>query len=418
MGSMVFVAMRHRDEGAIAILVAVLATVLFGFGALVVDLGMARTIRQQAQDSADAAALAGADALYEVSSSPNYRRALQAVRRSARANFGVFIGAGCRATVEDAAGVVWDGGRRSSTTCIQFGRVSGEASTQVFVAMPPRHVDAAFGGLFGYSGIDVRGQAVAGTITTSIALCGLCVFDTVTAQSGARILVHGGGSFSAVDGQLADEPGIVTVTDGGKITFDPPTPSPTSPTPPITSSAYNPGPAIAPWAMVDPLLNRPTPGTGSDTFPVTPCTDATKRLSPGTYDGLDITGDCVLRRGVFVVTGPINVAPGASLTGTGATLVLTGSASLDNQGTLLLGGTASGFSIYSESTYPLVLGGSSITLGADVYARSNSVDISAAQVDVDGTMVTGALDLSPSSVLSVTAGGAPVVLHGELGLVQ
>lgn len=50
--------MRRNDEGAVAVVVAVLAVVLFGFGALVIDVGAMYTERRQLQNGADAGALA------------------------------------------------------------------------------------------------------------------------------------------------------------------------------------------------------------------------------------------------------------------------------------------------------------------------------------------------------------------------
>ena len=47
------------DRGAVAVLTAVLAVMLFGLAAFVVDLGIARDNRRQAQNTADAAALGG-----------------------------------------------------------------------------------------------------------------------------------------------------------------------------------------------------------------------------------------------------------------------------------------------------------------------------------------------------------------------
>jgi len=47
-----------RDDGAVAVLVAILAVVLFGIAALVVDLGMAMETRRDAQKAADLTALA------------------------------------------------------------------------------------------------------------------------------------------------------------------------------------------------------------------------------------------------------------------------------------------------------------------------------------------------------------------------
>ena len=50
-----------RDEqGAVAILTALVMVVLMLFVAIVVDLGMARDVRRQSQNAGDAAALAGA----------------------------------------------------------------------------------------------------------------------------------------------------------------------------------------------------------------------------------------------------------------------------------------------------------------------------------------------------------------------
>ena len=51
------------DRGAVALVVAVLALVLFGIGALAVDLGNSFTRRRAVQTTADLAALAGAQSL-------------------------------------------------------------------------------------------------------------------------------------------------------------------------------------------------------------------------------------------------------------------------------------------------------------------------------------------------------------------
>ncbi|MGZ4632590.1 MAG: hypothetical protein ACXV2G_08000, partial [Actinomycetes bacterium] len=152
-------------------------------------------------------------------------------------------------------------------------------------------------------------------------------------------------------------------------------------------------------------------------FGVTPCDDTT-RLRRGTYAGLQVTGRCRLPRGVFTVNGPLSIAPGGTLVGPSSTLLVSGSGTLDNQGSMVLGGSAGGFSLYWTSTQPLVLGGTSATLGADVYVRSSPVSISTQTLAVEGTMVTGSLDVGPLTHVSVTAGGAPVTSHGDLGLVQ
>src|SRR4051794_12122359 len=54
---------RSEDRGAVAIMVALLTTLLAGLAALVVDLGMARDEVRTAQNAADAAALAAGQRL-------------------------------------------------------------------------------------------------------------------------------------------------------------------------------------------------------------------------------------------------------------------------------------------------------------------------------------------------------------------
>ena len=62
--------LRRDDEGAVAIVVALFAVVLFGFAALVVYVGNASDVRAQASTAADAGALAGERALASTASTP------------------------------------------------------------------------------------------------------------------------------------------------------------------------------------------------------------------------------------------------------------------------------------------------------------------------------------------------------------
>src|SRR5215213_11026244 len=105
--------MTHlRDErGAVAVLTAVLAIVLFGIAALVVDLGVARDSRRQAQNTADAAALAAANALY-ATRAPNLNQpgdfdaAVEAAKSYAAENYGTTEAewAACSIPSSDALG--------------------------------------------------------------------------------------------------------------------------------------------------------------------------------------------------------------------------------------------------------------------------------------------------------------------------
>lgn len=57
--------MRHAQKGAVAVMVAVAMTMLLGFAALAIDVGYLFVVRNELQNSADAAALAGAPCLYQ-----------------------------------------------------------------------------------------------------------------------------------------------------------------------------------------------------------------------------------------------------------------------------------------------------------------------------------------------------------------
>src|SRR3954447_15226444 len=78
---------RDSEEGAVAVLVGILAVVLFGLAALVVNLGLARDTRREAQNTADAAALAAANNLY-LSGPADTTAAINAAKQSAADNYG------------------------------------------------------------------------------------------------------------------------------------------------------------------------------------------------------------------------------------------------------------------------------------------------------------------------------------------
>ena len=97
------------DRGAVALLTGLLAVVLFGMAAFVVDLGVARDNRRQAQNTADAAALAAANALY-ATRAPNlnqpgdFAAAVDAAKSYAAKNYGTTASewAGCSIPSGDA----------------------------------------------------------------------------------------------------------------------------------------------------------------------------------------------------------------------------------------------------------------------------------------------------------------------------
>lgn len=68
----------ERQRGAVTVLVAVMLTVLMGFCALAIDIAYALVVRNELQNAADAAALAGAAHLRRTSAAPDWSAAAQA----------------------------------------------------------------------------------------------------------------------------------------------------------------------------------------------------------------------------------------------------------------------------------------------------------------------------------------------------
>ncbi len=412
--------LAERDDGAVAILVAAMALMIFGLSAIVVDLGFARQVRSDAQDSADAAALAGAGALYknEFSTSPDFAAALAAVSSSATANFDAptrlrdWV---CPVPTLPSA-LVWDS-NRSGTRCVQFGRVRGRPTSQVFVAMPTRKVESFFAGVFQVHSYEINADAIAGTETSTLPTCGLCVSATMTVNDGATVQVSGGSSLSVGQSVLTAPAGptpVVVVRDGGKVTFNS---EPSSPDP-----RYDPPDLVPDWPVDDPLAGRPqpTPGSFATTTPVVCDGTNVDRLRSGRYQDVTISGECRLR-GTFQFSGNLTIAPSAQLDAERATLVFDAAASLTNNAAQLQIGHARGstFSLYWLSSTPLVLTGTEVDLGADVFASSTDVSLTSPRTHIDGALTASSLMLGAGAGLDMAVDADSTrVQHGQLGLIR
>jgi Flp pilus assembly protein TadG len=149
-----------NDGGAIAIIVALLSVVLFGFAALVVDIGNADNVHQQGQSAVDAGSLAGVRVL---ANGGTTGEVVTAVKSYVDQNMGIKLTdwEGCK----DPAAL----GPQIDTdvlvdTCISTSPATATSSFQVRVKLPTKHVPATFGGLFGVSSIGISpiAQALAG----------------------------------------------------------------------------------------------------------------------------------------------------------------------------------------------------------------------------------------------------------------
>jgi Flp pilus assembly protein TadG len=305
---------RRDEAGAVAVLVAVFALVMFGLAALVVDLGAARDARRDSQNASDASALAAGNAMYvRGTHTADVNAAVAAAKDYAAENYGVPLSAwsGC---TDPEAFVVPSG----STPCISF-RPTLTRPEEVRVRMPVETVRTPFAGALGVrsTGVAVSSFAQAKVDLSGRSRCGLCILgsgSTHDLQNGDATVhgadIHFNGSVTISSNGLVATDGAITVegSAGGPPTNY--TPDPTTGVPPIR----------------DPLADVPMPPSFAGLAPQSnPCTDG-----PGFYGGRNLrNATCVLAPGLYVIAGDSgtiwDMAGSAStqLLGTGVTLYFT-----------------------------------------------------------------------------------------------
>jgi Flp pilus assembly protein TadG len=311
---------RRRDErGAVAIMIAVMATILFVVGALVVDLGLARDTRRQSQNAADAASLAAANVLYPKSGlcvadpapgvPPCYVDAVNAARSYSATNFGV--GAAEWASCTDAGAFYVP---PTSTPCISFTDETGTTAqvvqpTRVRVLMPVRNVSIALGAVATSSdAIPITASARAALDPGSARSCGLCILGpNPNGLGNADVTVSGGNVHSNGDvntgpnGLLSTTPSPNAITTSGRC-IGICTPFAEEGVPPIED----------PYADV---VSFPLAFT--NTVKTDPCTQG-----PGVYGAKSFGNNltCNLSAGLYVLTGTWTLGNQTILRGTGVTL--------------------------------------------------------------------------------------------------
>lgn len=310
------VAPERDEQGAVAIMTAVCAIFLFVVAALVVDLGLARDVKRQSQNAADASALAAANVLYPATgtcsgvtsaSPPCFDDAITAVVTYAEQNFQVKPAdwGGC---VDPQRFYVPPG----STPCISFTDDTLAAGppvqpTKVKVVIPTRIVPAGLGALAGVSEIPVSSSARATLDVGQARSCGLCLLGAgLSGLGNGDVTVNGGSVFS--NGSLDTGP-------NGHMTA---TPSPNTITT-VGTCAGNCLPAAQTGAapIDDPYAGLALPPSHSSlTSKISPCTQG-----PGIYPGLELPdSNCTLSPGLYVLTGMWTMKNNTVLQGTGVTL--------------------------------------------------------------------------------------------------
>jgi len=327
-GTMALAGGRAGERGSVAVLIALALTVLLGFAALVVDVGLSWAVRAETQTAADAAALAGAARLADGPAG-----AVAAVRQYLDANVPGLADRPAdpnwplNGTDDDGEVVCWTLPGPPPTP----GAGCPAGSTAVQVTTPPISVEYAFASVLGPAANSIRAlaAATAGGLPGAPGLaCGLCLLDPVhggvlaVAGSG-DVVVEGGGV--TVD---SSHPDAAILSDSGDVIADQ-----TDVVGGVVlngSGKFVPLPTTGAPPAPDPLAALPTP----DALPAPPpccfgrvTVNTDRTLAPGVYESITVTDDATLTLdpGVYVLTElpGLAVLENASVQGTAVTLYLT-----------------------------------------------------------------------------------------------
>jgi hypothetical protein len=304
----------ESEQGSVAITVALSLTVLLGFAALVVDIGLNWATRTSAQTAADSAALAGASSLL----SDGGVAAITTVESYLNQNVAGLV------ELPDDAGWATDGNvGNGEVVCwtmpdpvslpVPGGTCTDDANA-LQVTTPPIVVRYAFAPVLGKTTSSIRARAAAGAGPAAPNNCVLCVLDpddeaalastavggidvdgggiVVNSDDDAAVLLSGVGDVSA--DQIRVVGGIDLPISGALL------PSPETGGPPVPDP-------LADLSTPDKLLAPPTPAAER----VQDVTGDTI-LTPGVYEHITVEGGATLtlEEGVYVVTDFTPADPG------------------------------------------------------------------------------------------------------------
>jgi Flp pilus assembly protein TadG len=404
--------MRNDESGQMLVLVALSMTLLMGFMALAIDVGVLFRAKRNVQIVADAAAVAGAlDFQYNQSASS----AKTAAQTAATAN-GVTNGS--------------DGAVVTINTPPAGGPNAGSKGfVEAIVTQPnPTVFAATFAALFhgtSRSSITVAARAVAGGSNNSG-----CVWALAT--SGADIALTGSGSISIPTCAIFDDSNssnALQLTGSGSITAkaigvvggysD------------VGSGTINPTPVTGTAPASDPLASLAAPpvptGTGCINYTGQP-------ITPGCWNNVSFTGsvDHTIPAGNYVFNGGLSNTGSGTLTlgagnytingnfqdtGSGSVnlgaglYIVTGNLGLTGSGAL----NGAGVTFYTEGN-TTVTGSSSVDLTAPTSGAYDGVLFFQSRTDNDPIQITGSSNMTlegiiyaPDAALSFTGSGGTTI---------
>jgi Putative Flp pilus-assembly TadE/G-like len=317
----------EAERGSVAITVALSLTVLLGFAALVVDIGLNWATRTSAQTAADSAALAGASSLL----SDGGLAAITTVEDFLNRNVGGLV------ELPDDAGWATDGNvGNGEVVCWTMpdpvpgpGAACPDGSNALQVTTPPIVVRYAFASVLGKTTSSIRARAAAGAGPAAPNNCVLCVLDPDDDEAleviglggievdGGGIVVNSSDDRAVVLASAGDIEAnqirvVGRVEDTGVGQLLPPAEEGGPPVPDPLADLLPPDElALPPTPAATPVQNITSPAT----------------LTPGIYDSINVDagGFLTLEKGVYVVTEPAGFRVrngGQVLEGDGATIYL------------------------------------------------------------------------------------------------
>lgn len=316
-----------NESGQTIILLALSLAVLCGFLGLAIDVGQMRSAERRLQESADAAALAGALEITYCNGSANCSQMTTAAQDAMSEN-GMSGGAlitDCSTSPGSGLSLAVHNG-----PCALGSSDPNNGDARFVEAVVTNDQPTYFARIFGLNSVRLSARAEAKEGSSPF-----CIYVADAPSNGGSMNISPGSHLDANCG--IDVGSNVSLQNGehiGSKIFD------VAGSVSGSSNQVSPAPVQYAPPMEDPLATMPAPTTSvscpSSANTITTSSNLT--LSPGGYCGVTVNkGTLTLQPGVYYLQGTFYVGNGASVTGTGVTLYFaSGTFNADNGSTITL----------------------------------------------------------------------------------
>jgi Flp pilus assembly protein TadG len=319
----------RSESGQVLVLVTLSLFVLIGFVALAVDIGYLYNVRRRMQTAADAAAVAGANAL-QGSNSANYQQAAKDV-----------------ASLDGFAT-----GSNNVTVTVGPPATPPNPTSGTYVEVDiAQAVPTFFLGVIGYSTMNVSARAVAGAINGPA-----CIY-ALDPTANAALGISGSAPINSDCGVMVDSSSASALSASGSATLNAPLTGIVGDAQISGSASVNPPPKTNVASAPNPLAYLQEPTVGSCTY--TGCSVSGSGNAAAACKSTTIGGVVYLNPGVYC--GGISISGSSSVFFNPGTYILDGGG-LNASGSTTLNGSGVVFYDTADSSHsygPITLSGSS-----------------------------------------------------------